>query len=98
MQDVERELGLDREALVRLALLLGSDYTEGCQGGPGDGRGPAGAGSGGGERARSCARAPAPCTPVRALSGTRCWPPPTRQALASSTRWRWCRRSRAWTA
>jgi hypothetical protein len=32
MSDVERELGLDRDLLVRLALLLGSDYTEGCQG------------------------------------------------------------------
>jgi DNA excision repair protein ERCC-5 len=32
MADVERELGMDRETLVRLALLLGSDYTEGCQG------------------------------------------------------------------
>lgn len=26
--DVERELGLDREKLIRMALLLGSDYTE----------------------------------------------------------------------
>ena len=33
MSDVERELGLTREGLVTLALLLGSDYTEGCQGG-----------------------------------------------------------------
>jgi len=32
MSDIERELGLTREGLVRLALLLGSDYTEGCQG------------------------------------------------------------------
>jgi len=32
MRDVERELGLGREGLVDLALLLGSDYTEGCNG------------------------------------------------------------------
>jgi DNA excision repair protein ERCC-5 len=32
MADVERELGCDREALVRLALLLGSDYTLGVRG------------------------------------------------------------------
>jgi hypothetical protein len=38
MSDVERELGLGREALVTLALLLGSDYTEGCQGGWASGR------------------------------------------------------------
>jgi DNA excision repair protein ERCC-5 len=44
MGDVERELGLDREGLVRLALLLGSDYTEGCQGG----RARRGSGGGGG--------------------------------------------------
>lgn len=29
LSDVQRELGLDREKLVRLAYLLGSDYTEG---------------------------------------------------------------------
>ena len=28
MSDVERELGLDRDRLVELAMLLGSDYTE----------------------------------------------------------------------
>lgn len=28
MDDVERELGLSRERLVEMALLLGSDYTE----------------------------------------------------------------------
>ncbi len=28
MRDVERELGLNRERLGELALLLGSDYTE----------------------------------------------------------------------
>jgi hypothetical protein len=41
MSDVERELGLTREGLVRMAMLLGSDYTEGCQGGEGvsEGRG-----------------------------------------------------------
>ena len=31
-EDAERELGLDRAAAIRLALLLGSDYTEGCGG------------------------------------------------------------------
>lgn len=31
-EDVERELGLDRDGLIRLALLLGSDYTEGVAG------------------------------------------------------------------
>lgn len=30
--DLERELGLDRDKLVRLAYLLGSDYTEGLPG------------------------------------------------------------------
>ena len=30
--DVESELGLDRDALIRMALLLGSDYTEGVPG------------------------------------------------------------------
>ncbi|KAF8604529.1 PIN domain-like protein [Ceratobasidium sp. AG-I] len=30
--DLERELGLDRETLIGLAFLLGSDYTEGLQG------------------------------------------------------------------
>ncbi|KXN88602.1 DNA repair protein rad13 [Leucoagaricus sp. SymC.cos] len=30
--DLERELGLDRDTLVRLAYLLGSDYTEGLSG------------------------------------------------------------------
>ncbi|KAL2500024.1 DNA repair protein UVH3 [Abeliophyllum distichum] len=32
MKDIENELGLDREKLVRMALLLGSDYTEGVSG------------------------------------------------------------------
>lgn len=32
LSDVERELGLDRERLIQLALLLGSDYTEGLPG------------------------------------------------------------------
>lgn len=32
MSDIERELGVDRSALVHLALLLGSDYTEGIAG------------------------------------------------------------------
>lgn len=32
MEDVTRELGLSRDDLVRLALLLGSDYTEGVSG------------------------------------------------------------------
>lgn len=32
LRDVERELGLDRERLIELALLLGSDYTEGLSG------------------------------------------------------------------
>lgn len=32
MKDVEEELGLTREKLVRMALLLGSDYTEGISG------------------------------------------------------------------
>ena len=32
MSDVSRELGLTRDDLVRMALLLGSDYTEGVQG------------------------------------------------------------------
>ncbi|EFJ44850.1 hypothetical protein VOLCADRAFT_82613 [Volvox carteri f. nagariensis] len=32
MSDVERELGLTRERLAEMALLLGSDYTEGCGG------------------------------------------------------------------
>lgn len=31
-EDIERMLGLDREKLVMLALLLGSDYTEGVNG------------------------------------------------------------------
>lgn len=30
--DLRNELGLEREDLVRMALLLGSDYTEGIQG------------------------------------------------------------------
>ena len=39
MSDVERELGLDRDRLVELAMLLGSDYTEvGGGGGGGGGR------------------------------------------------------------
>ncbi|RAL46874.1 hypothetical protein DM860_005153 [Cuscuta australis] len=32
MKDIENELGLDREKLIRMALLLGSDYTEGVSG------------------------------------------------------------------
>ncbi|XP_031479392.1 DNA repair protein UVH3 [Nymphaea colorata] len=32
MKDIEAELGLTREKLVRMALLLGSDYTEGVSG------------------------------------------------------------------
>ncbi|XP_028756680.1 DNA repair protein UVH3 isoform X2 [Neltuma alba] len=32
MEDVEKELGLTREKLIRMALLLGSDYTEGVSG------------------------------------------------------------------
>ncbi|KAI8980218.1 hypothetical protein BD414DRAFT_114366 [Trametes punicea] len=32
LSDLERELGLDRDKLVRLAYLLGSDYTEGLPG------------------------------------------------------------------
>ncbi|XP_059284468.1 DNA repair protein UVH3 isoform X1 [Lycium ferocissimum] len=32
MKDVENELGLDREKIIRMALLLGSDYTEGVSG------------------------------------------------------------------
>ncbi|XP_016496710.2 DNA repair protein UVH3 [Nicotiana tabacum] len=32
MKDVENELGLDREKLIRTALFLGSDYTEGVSG------------------------------------------------------------------
>ncbi|XP_004233336.1 DNA repair protein UVH3 [Solanum lycopersicum] len=32
MKDVESELGLDREKIIRMALLLGSDYTEGVSG------------------------------------------------------------------
>eukprot|EP00898_Chlorokybus_atmophyticus_P006635 jgi/Chlat1/6973/Chrsp52S06650 len=32
MSDVERELGMDRDKLIFLALLLGSDYTEGVSG------------------------------------------------------------------
>ncbi|XP_043806922.1 DNA repair protein UVH3 isoform X3 [Manihot esculenta] len=31
-QDIEKELGLTREKLIRMALLLGSDYTEGISG------------------------------------------------------------------
>ena len=46
MADVERELGLGRERLVELALLLGSDYTEVGAGGGGVG----GVGVGGFER------------------------------------------------
>lgn len=30
-QDIENELGLTREQLIRMALLLGSDYTEGVR-------------------------------------------------------------------
>ncbi|XP_041008430.1 DNA repair protein UVH3 isoform X5 [Juglans microcarpa x Juglans regia] len=32
MKDMEKELGLTREKLIRMALLLGSDYTEGVSG------------------------------------------------------------------
>jgi DNA excision repair protein ERCC-5 len=32
MEDIERELGLTRDDLIRSALLLGSDYTEGVTG------------------------------------------------------------------
>ncbi|XP_072985440.1 DNA repair protein UVH3 isoform X2 [Typha latifolia] len=32
MKDIESELGLTREKLIRMALLLGSDYTEGISG------------------------------------------------------------------
>ncbi|KAG0552283.1 hypothetical protein BDA96_01G495200 [Sorghum bicolor] len=32
MKDIESELGLTREQLIRMALLLGSDYTEGVSG------------------------------------------------------------------
>ncbi|GAU13075.1 hypothetical protein TSUD_173750, partial [Trifolium subterraneum] len=32
MGDIEKELGLTREKLIRMALLLGSDYTEGVSG------------------------------------------------------------------
>lgn len=32
MKDIETELGLNRETLIRMALLLGSDYTEGVSG------------------------------------------------------------------
>ncbi|KAL6520301.1 hypothetical protein OROMI_032481 [Orobanche minor] len=32
MKDIENELGLDREKLIHMALLLGSDYTEGISG------------------------------------------------------------------
>ncbi|WOL06745.1 DNA repair protein UVH3 isoform X1 [Canna indica] len=32
MKDIDSELGLDREKLIRMALLLGSDYTEGVSG------------------------------------------------------------------
>jgi 5'-3' exonuclease len=31
VQDIEKELGLNREKLIRMALLLGSDYTEGVR-------------------------------------------------------------------
>lgn len=30
-QDLETELGLTREKLIRMAMLLGSDYTEGVR-------------------------------------------------------------------
>ena len=32
VQDVESELGMSRDKLIQLALLLGSDYTEGVAG------------------------------------------------------------------
>ena len=32
MDDIQRELGLDRDGLIHMALLLGSDYTEGVAG------------------------------------------------------------------
>ncbi|KAG0488129.1 hypothetical protein HPP92_006663 [Vanilla planifolia] len=31
MKDIESELGLSRDKLIRMALLLGSDYTEGVR-------------------------------------------------------------------
>jgi DNA excision repair protein ERCC-5 len=31
-EDVGRELGMEQEHLIRLAMLLGSDYTEGVSG------------------------------------------------------------------
>jgi hypothetical protein len=31
MKDVQSEMGLNREKLIRMALLLGSDYTEGIR-------------------------------------------------------------------
>jgi hypothetical protein len=33
LQDVESELGMTREKLIRIAMLLGSDYTEGIRSG-----------------------------------------------------------------
>ncbi|CAH8349286.1 unnamed protein product [Eruca vesicaria subsp. sativa] len=32
MKDIEKELGLSRDKIIRMALLLGSDYTEGISG------------------------------------------------------------------
>ncbi|CAH9090713.1 unnamed protein product [Cuscuta europaea] len=32
MKDIENEIGLDREKLIHMAMLLGSDYTEGVSG------------------------------------------------------------------
>ena len=32
VEDVKRELGLDQAKLIRFAMLLGSDYTEGVSG------------------------------------------------------------------
>jgi len=30
-QDIEKELGLSRDKIIRMAMLLGSDYTEGIR-------------------------------------------------------------------
>lgn len=31
LQDLESEMGMSREKLIRIAMLLGSDYTEGIR-------------------------------------------------------------------
>jgi DNA excision repair protein ERCC-5 len=31
MKDIEKELGLSRDKIIRMAMLLGSDYTEGIR-------------------------------------------------------------------